>query len=279
MGATIHQNEVWVDKELAINPGQVFGKLKGVVSRDPVFKLEAVWIDPDTRDQAQVLGYTVVDASTVIATHLSKVLQDHAHELLGHDEVQQLMDRLAQSSPKLVEDLVPKVLPLGPIVKVLQNLLRENVPIRDMRSIVEVLSEHAPRTQDPSKLTAAVRMALGRFIVQQITGLSEELAVVTLENSLERLLLQSLQAMSEGTVAIEPGLANHMLKNLQDVVKRQEAHSQPVVLLVQDALREFLARFIRQSIANVHVLAFGEIPDNKQLQIIATVGGTYAMER
>jgi flagellar biosynthesis protein FlhA len=272
-GATMNEAEVWVEKELAINPGQVFGQVKGIVARDPVFKLEAIWIDPDQRDQAQVLGYTVVDPSTVIATHASKILQDHAYELLGHDEVQQLLDRLAQASPKLVEDLVPKLLPLGVVVKVLQNLLRENVPIRDMRSIIEELSELASRSQEPGKLTAAVRVALGRFIVQQIIGLSEDLPVITLESSLERLLLQSVQAMSEGNIAMEPGLAGRILQSLRGIMERQEAAGQPVVLLVQDALREFLARFIRQAIPTVHVLAFGEIPDNKQLQIIATLGG------
>jgi flagellar biosynthesis protein FlhA len=276
MGATVSQEEVFVDKELAINPGQVFGHLKGTTTIDPVFRLEAVWIDAAQRDEAQSLGYTVVDASTVVATHVSKVLQDHAQALLGHDEAQQLLNRLAQSNPKLVEDLIPKTLPLTVLVKVLQNLLRENVPIRDMRTIVEVLSEYAHRSQDPVRLTAAIRIALGRVIVEQINGLERELPVMTLDQGLERILLQSMQVMSEGGVALEPGLANQMLKALKETVKRQEMAGQPAVLLTPDLLRDFLARFVRQSISNIHVLAYGEIPENKQVRIIATVGGSIA---
>jgi len=276
LGATVSQDEVFVDKELAINPGQVFGDVKGTATIDPVFRLEAVWIEPFHRDEAQSLGYTVVDASTVVATHVSKVLQDHANALLGHDEVQQLLDRLAKSNPKLVEDLVPKMLPLIVVVKVLQNLLRENVPIRDMRTIVEVLSEQASRSQDPVRLTAAVRIALGRLIVEQINGLETELAVITLDHTLERILLQSIQVMSESGVALEPGLANQMVKTLQETVKRQETAGRPAVLLTPDPLREFLARFLRQNIANLHVLAYSEIPENKQVRIVASVGGASA---
>ncbi len=273
MGATINEDAVHVDKELAINPGQVYGQIEGIAGRDPVFGLEAVWIDPSQRDEAQSLGYTVVDASTVIATHLSQTLQDHAHELLGHDEVQQLLDRLAETSPKLVEDLVPNVLPLGVIVKVLQNLLREHVPIRDMRTIVEVLAEHAPISQDPVALTAAVRVALGRMIVQQINGMNEDLPVITLDSTLEQLLQQSVKAMSEGGMALEPGLAAQMLQSLKEISDQQEESGQPAILLVPDNLRDFLARFIKHSVPSMHVLAFGEIPENKQITIIATVGG------
>ena len=272
MGATVSQAEVFPDRELAINPGQVFGQLKGTSAKDPVFGLEATWIDAMQRDQAQSLGYTVVDASTVIATHLSQVLQEHAHELLGHDETQQLLSRLQQSSPKLVEDLVPKVLPLGVVVKVLQNLLRENVPIRDIRTIVEELAEHAHRSQDPVVLTAAARVALGRAIVQQITGLEDELPVITLDPSLEHLLHQSVRTLTEGAVPIEPGLANRLLQSLKEAAERQEMQGQPAVVLVPDGLRDFLARFFRHSIKNLHVLAFAEVPENKQLKIVANVG-------
>jgi flagellar biosynthesis protein FlhA len=273
MGSTVCQEEVFVDKELAINPGQVYGQLKGTVTRDPVFKLEAVWIDPSQRDLAQSYGYTVVDASTVVATQMSKVLQDHAHELLGHDDVQQLLNRLAQGCPKLVEDLVPKVLPLSTVVKVLRNLLRENIPIIDMRTIVEVLAENASKSQDPVRLTAQARIALARLITQKISGLEEDLAVISLDSQLERLLLQSVQAMADSGIALEPGLANQMLKAITDVAKRQELNGQPAVLLVPDVLRDFLSRFVRQSMSNIHVLAYSEIPENRQVKIVATVSG------
>lgn len=273
MGATLNQDEIHVEKELAINPGQVYGTIQGLPGHDPVFGLEAFWIEPHQRDQAQSLGYTVVDSSTVVATHLSQTLQDHAHELLGHDEVQQLLDRLAESSPKLVEDLIPKILPLGVVVKVLQNLLREHIPVRDMRSIIEVLAEHAPKSQDPVVLTAAVRIALGRMIVQQINGLNDDLPVVTLDASLEQLLQQSVKAMANGGIALEPGLANQMLQSLKNITDQQETAGQPAILLVPDNLREFLARFIKHSVPAMHVLAFSEIPETKQITIIASVGG------
>ncbi|MFK8068221.1 MAG: flagellar biosynthesis protein FlhA [Gammaproteobacteria bacterium] len=273
MGATLNESDIHVDKELAINPGQVYGEIEGLPGNDPVFNLEAYWIDPPQRDQAQSLGYTVVDSSTVVATHLSQTLQDHAHELLGHDEVQQLLDRLAETSPKLVEDLIPKVLSLGVIVKVLQNLLREQIPIRDMRSIIEVLSEFAPQSQDPVALTAAVRIALGRMIVQQINGMNDDLPVITLDGTLEQILQQSVKAMSEGGIALEPGLASQMLQSLKDLSDQQETAGQPAVLLVPDNLRDFLARFIKHSVPSMNVLAFSEIPESKQITIIASVGG------
>lgn len=273
MGATLNEDEIHVDKELAINPGQVYGEIDGLPGHDPVFDLEAYWIEPTQRDQAQSLGYTVVDSSTVVATHLSQTLQDHAHELLGHDEVQQLLDRLAETSPKLVEDLVPKILPLGVIAKVLQNLLREQVPIRDMRSIIEVLSEYALQSQDPVVLTAAVRIALGRMIVQQINGMNEDLPVITLDGTLEQILQQSIKAMKDGGIALEPGLASQMLQSLKDLSDQQETAGQPAILLVPDNLREFLSRFIKHSVPGMNVLAFSEIPESKQITIIASVGG------
>ncbi len=270
-GVTVAEAEVFPDRELAINPGEVFGELPGEAVKDPVFGLESVWIDPAQRDQAQGLGYTVVDASTVIATHLSQILADHAHILLGHQEAQQLLDRLARSHPKLVEDLVPKVLPLGVVVKVLQNLLQEHVPIRDLRTILEALSEHAARSQDPDALTAAVRCALGRFIVQNINGLSNEIPVISLDPELDRILQQSLQATA-GSGALEPGLAARLQRSVVAAAQRQELAGEPAVLLVSDPLRPVLARFFRQSAPKLHVLAYGELPDNRRIRIVASVG-------
>ncbi|MGH8595587.1 MAG: FHIPEP family type III secretion protein, partial [Gammaproteobacteria bacterium] len=270
-GATVGQAQIQPGRELAINPGQVYGQLRGPVITDPVFNLEAVWIGDEQREQAQALGYTVVDASTVVATHLSQIVQEHAHELLGHDEVQKLLDGLAKINPKLVEDLVPKVVSIGAIVRVMQNLLRDQVPVRDVRTILEVLAERGAKSQDPVTLTAAVREALSRLIMQQINGLAEELPVITLEYSLEQLLQRSLEGSEAGS-AIEPGLAGRLAHSLREAHARQEAAGQPSVLLVPTGLREFLARFVRHTQRGMHVLSYNEVPDSKQIRIVASVG-------
>src|ERR1700678_303204 len=193
LGVPVGESEIFPDRELAINPGQVSGAtIPGSATKDPAIGLDAVWIDKARREQAQAQGYTVVDASSVIATHLSHLLQSHSHELLGHEEVQQLLNRLGKTAPKLIEDLVPKLLPMSVVVKVLQLLLLERVPIRNLRTICETLAELAPKTQDPTILVAAVRVALGRSIVQNIGGLREELPVITLDPSLEQVLQDSM---------------------------------------------------------------------------------------
>jgi len=271
-GSTVAQAAIFPDQDLAINPGQVYGELKGNTVTDPVFNLEAVWIGEDQRENAQALGYTVVDASTVVATHMSQIVQEHAHELLGHDEVQQLLEGLAKITPKLVEDLVPNILSLSAVVKVMQNLLSEQVPVRDVRTILEVLSEHGLKSQDSVTLTAAVRAALGRSIVQQINGLAEELPVITLDPSLEQILQHSIETMAKNGVAIEPGLANRMLASLNEAHDRQEVAGQPSVLLVPDGLRDFVSRFARHSIKGLHVLGYNEVPGSTQIRIVATVG-------
>jgi flagellar biosynthesis protein FlhA len=271
MGVNIGEVEIFPDREMAINPGQVFGALKGIESKDPAFGLDAVWIETAQRDHAQTLGYTVVDPGTVVATHLSQIIQTHAHELLGHEEVQQMLDTLAKSAPKLVEDLVPDTLPLGIIVRILQNLLQESIPIRDMRTIAETLAEHGSRSQDPSTLTAAVRVALGRSIVQKISGLDKELSVITLEPDLERLLQKSLQT-EDGGVGIEPGLAERMINALQESTQKLEMEGKNAVLLVSAFLRPWLARFVRHSIKTLNVLSYNEIPDDRQVRVVSSVG-------
>lgn len=264
--------EVHPDSELAINPGQVFGELPGTASKDPVFGLEAVWIDTSLHDQAQTYGYTVVDAGTVIATHMSQILQDHAYELLGHREVQELLDRFSKTAPKVIDEIIPKIIPLGVVVKVMQNLLRENIPIRDVRTIIETLVEHSSRTTDPDMLSAAVRIALGRLIVERVAGPEDDIPVITLDFSLEQLLQQSLQTMSEGAGTIEPGLSQKILKSLNEYCEKQEINGQPAILLVSDNLREFMVRMVRQNIQRLNVLSFGEIPGNRQLKIVSVVG-------
>ncbi len=271
-GVPVGEGMIYPERELAINPGKVFGQLNGIATRDPAFGMEAVWIEPGLRDHAQTLGYTVVDASTVIATHLSHVIQTHAHELLGHEEVQQLLNTLAKSAPKLVEDLTPRLLPLGTVVRVLQGLLGERVPIRNMRTIVETLAEHAPRTQDPIQLQAMVRVALGRQIVQDIAGMATELPVITLEPDLEQLLSNSLGGANAATPGLEPGLAERMQRRLAEAAQRQEMTGEPAVLLVPPQLRQTLARFIRSIVPNMHVLAWNEIPDNRKVRLVTAVG-------
>ncbi len=272
LGVAIGEAEVYPDRELAINPGQVYGTVEGIETRDPSFGLEAVWINPDDQEKAQTFGYTVVDASTVIATHLSQLLQDHAHELIGHEEVQHLLDLLAKKSPKLVENLVPKALPIGVVVKVLQSLLREQVPIRDLRTIAESLAEHAPRSQDPGELAAAVRIALSRTIVQKINGMGDELAVIAMDPELEQILQQSLQRDPAAGLGIEPSLAERLQRSVGEAVKRLELEGRPSILIVSPDLRPWLARWLRATHRGLHVLAYTEIPDNKQVRVVTTVG-------
>jgi flagellar biosynthesis protein FlhA len=275
MGVSVAEAEVHPDRELAINPGQVFGPLNGIAAKDPAFGLEAVWIDPSQRDQAQSLGYTVVDASTVVATHLNQVLHKHAHELLGHEEVQQLMQLLAKSSPKLAEELVPGMISLSTLLKVLQTLLQEHVPVRDIRTIAEAIANAAAKSQDPAAMVAVVRIALARAIVQSIVGLELELPVITLEPRLEQILLNSIQKAGQGSeegILLEPGMAEKLQRSLVEAAQRQEMLGKPVILLVAGPVRAMLSRFARLAVPSIHVLAYQEIPDNKQVTIVATVG-------
>jgi flagellar biosynthesis protein FlhA len=272
LGAPVGESEVFPDRELAINPGQVSGTLPGSATKDPAFGLDAVWVEKSRREQAQAQGYTVVDASSVIATHLSHLLQSHAHELLGHEEVQQLLNRLAKSAPKLIEDLVPKMLPMSVVVKVLQYLLLERVPIRNLRTICETLAELAPKNQDPVSLVAAVRVALGRSIVQNIGGLRQELPVITLDPALEQVLQDSMATGGEASPGFEPGLADRIQTALADSTRRQEAAGEPAVLLVAPKIRPWISRLMRHSTPSLAVLAYNEIPENRRIRVIAAVG-------
>ena len=270
-GVPVGESIIYPDRELAINPGRVFGAIQGIATKDPAFGMDAIWIEPSARDHAQTLGYTVVDPSTVIATHLSFIVQGHAHEILGHEEVQHLLNTLAKTAPKLVEDLVPRVVPLSTLVRVMQGLLSERVPIRNMRTIIETLAEHATKTQDASVLQGHVRVALGRQIVQDIAGVSAELPVITLEPDLEKLLQASL-AGNAANPGLEPGLAERLQQRLAEAARRQETAGEPAVLLVPPQLRYTLARFTRSSVPNLHVLAWNEIPDNRKVRLVSAVG-------
>ena len=277
MGVAVADGEVYPDRDMAINPGQVFGPLDGVKTVDPAFGLEAVWINATDKDRAQTLGYTVVDASTVVATHVNHILAKHAHELLGHEEVQQMVDLLAKHSPKLAEELVPNTLSLSQLLKVLHNLLIEEVPIRDMRSIAESITNLQPKSQDIGLLTNAARMGLARMIIQGIVGNGKEIPVVTLDRALEQLLQKTVQqASADGnldTIALEPGMAEKLQQSLGEMVQKLDAEGKPAILLVAASLRMLLARFVRHGVPNLKVLSFQEIPDNKHITIVASVGG------
>ncbi|MDJ0918684.1 MAG: flagellar biosynthesis protein FlhA [Woeseiaceae bacterium] len=268
-GVTIGEGEVHIDKDLAINPGQVFGKLNGIETTDPAFGLDAVWIDASQREEAQMLGFTVVDTATVVATHLSQLLQSNAHELLGHEETQQLLDRLAVNSPKLVEELTPKLLPMSVITRVLQNLLQEEISIRNIRKIAETLAEQGTKSQEPDVLSAAVRVALGRSIVQNVAGTRPELSVLTLEPELERILNESVS--ENGSMGLEPAMVERLHQTLSEKAQSQEIAGEPAVLLVGPQVRPWMARMMR-SVRNLHVLAYNEIPDEKRVQMIGAVG-------
>jgi len=273
MGVVVGEAEVYPDRELAINPGQVFGSLQGIDVKDPAFGLDAVWIEVAEKERAQSLGYTVVDASTVVATHLNQILHSNAKDLLGHEEVQQLLDMLAKSSPKLVEELVPNKISISNLLKVLQNLLLEQVPLKDFRTVAESLTDAVTRTQDPMMLTAMVRIALARLIVQTINGSEPELPVITLDPQLEQLLLGSVQQGGEDNLAIEPGMAERLQMSLVGAAQQQEMAGKPAVLLVAAPVRPLLAKFVRYGEQQIHVLSYQEIPENKKVTIVATVGG------
>ncbi|MCI2246352.1 MULTISPECIES: flagellar biosynthesis protein FlhA [Xanthomonas] len=267
-GVPVATADIHPDRELALDPGGALGKIDGIPGKDPAFGLDAIWIQPHLRAQAETMGYTVVDPATVIATHLSHLIREHAPELLGHEEVQQLLATLAKSAPKLVEDLTPKALPLSVVVRVLQNLLIEKIPVRQLRKIVEALVEHAPQSQEPGALTAAVRNALGRFIVQEIAGMAPELPVFTLAPQLERVLQDSTQGNG---AALEPGLAERLHQSLADCVSKQEARNEPAVVLVPAQVRAALARLVRHSVPALSVLSYSEVPEDKRLKLVGTI--------
>jgi flagellar biosynthesis protein FlhA len=271
-GVEVGSGESYPNLFLAINPGKVSGELAGTQTRDPAFGLPAVWIDGQLRDQAQVMGYTVVDPGTVVATHLSHIINTQASQLLGRQEVQQLLDHLGKVAPKLAEDLVPKALPLGTVQKVLQNLLDEGMHIRDMRTIVETLAENAARTQDAYQLTGLVRVALGPAIVQQFYPAAQELQVIGMDKELEYILIQAMQSSHEG-IGIEPGLADTVLRETRAAAQAQEQLGLPTVLLVPAQLRDLLARFLKRAVPQLRVISHDEIPDFKTIRVTATVGG------
>lgn len=278
MGVSLAEAEVHPDKDLAIDPGQVFGSIDGIAGKDPSFGLDAVWIDPKKRDQAQTYGYTVVDVSTVVATHINQIMHKHAYELIGHDEVQQLLSLLKQYNPKLAEELVPNTVPLSVLLKVLQNLLIEGVPLRDMRTIAESIMGVQPKTQDPMVLTAAVRTSLSRLIIQTLADGVEEIPVLTLEPQLEKMLMQTVQQSqqsgikNEEALILEPQMAEQLQSSLRQSAEQQEAMGNTPILIVSAPIRPMLARFMRYGMVNMSVLSYQEVPDHKRITVVGVIG-------
>jgi len=278
MGVSLAEAEVHPDKDLAIDPGQVFGTVDGVPGKDPSFGLDAVWIDPKKRDQAQTYGYTVVDVSTVVATHINQIMHKHAYELIGHDEVQQLLSLLKQYNPKLAEELVPNTVPLSVLLKILQNLLIEGVPLRDMRTIAEAIMGVQPKTQDPMILTAAVRTSLSRLIIQTLADGVEEIPVLTLEPQLEKMLMQTVQQSqqsgikNEEALILEPQMAEELQNSLRQSAEQQEAMGNTPILIVSAPIRPMLARFMRYGMVNMSVLSYQEVPDHKRITVVGVIG-------
>ena len=271
-GVVRGKGDIKVGRELAINPGQVFGELKGIETLEPAFGLKAIWIEPSDRDQARALGYTVVDASTAISTHLNKVLRENASDLISHDEAQQLLEKLAAKSPKLAEDLVPGKITLGVLTRVLQCLLIESVSIRDMRSIAETLTEVAGKTNDPDQLAALVRPKLGRMIMQSLVDEKNTLSVMTLEPSFEQLLHNVLQQTQPGQpVVMEPGLSENLFAALRDGARTMEDDGNPAVLVVSPLIRTWLSKAVRHRVNDLTVLSYSEIPDDQSVKVIHTV--------
>ena len=270
-GVSMGEGEVIPDRELAINPGQVFGDIDGIPTKDPTFGLDALWIDPSQRDAAQTAGYTVVDSATVIATHLSQLLKNNAAKLIGQDDVQQLLDRLKQSSPKLVENLVPGVMSLAEVTRVIHSLLEEGVPIRDMRTIAETLSISRAPEGGPDERTAQVRVALGASIFQSVAGASNELPVMVLDPQLEQMMSHAVQN-NQGV--IEPNLLDTMVRGIGEAAGKMEAEGASPVLLVSGIIRGFLSKLLRGRMSNFYILAYEEIPGDKNIRVVTTVGST-----
>ena len=271
-GVVRGRGESYAGKELAINPGHVSTPLDGISTKEPAFGLDAYWIEPSQRDQARTLGYTVVDAPTAIATHLNSILYQAAPELLGHDEAQQLLDKTAERSPKLIENLVPNKLSLASLTRVLQNLLRDGVPIRDMRTILEVLNEEGAKIQDPDELTALVRPKLGRMIVQSLVDMTEEMPVMTLDPQLEQILHNAVQQSHQTkTLTIDPELDENLFKSMRHESQKIEEQGKPAILVVSPAIRPWLANLARPRIPDITVLSYTEIPEDQAVNVVATV--------
>ena len=270
-GVVIGRGEVKPTRELAIHSGVVHGELQGLRTKDPTFGLDAVWIDPAQRDYARSLGYTVVDASTTIATHLNKILQENCNLLLGHDETQQLIDKLAASAPKLVEELIPKKLSVSVLTQVLQNLLAESVSIRDLRGVLLAIAPVAEKVQDIDELTGVARIALGRMIIQQYALHGDELAVMTLNPELEQVLHATVRRGQGGNIPVEPELAEGLLRSVGRAAQDEMNSDRPAILVTSPTLRPWLSRILRPRIPGLSVLSYSELPEDTNLRVTTSI--------
>lgn len=268
-GVEIGRGEIQPERWMAIDPGCAEGELPGIPCRDPAFGLLACWIDEVLREQAQTQGFTVVDPSSVVATHLNHLLTQHTDELFSRQETQLLLDRITKEMPKLIEDLIPNVISLTLLHKVLQNLLAEHVSIRDMRTIIDTLAEVAPIQSDPDELTSQVRIRLGRAITHQLFSNTQEIQVMGLDNTLEKLLTQAIQSGN----AIEPGIADNLMKQTEQAISEQQMLGLPLVLLVTPMLRIMLSRFLRQIFPQLTLLSTLEISNSRTVKVTAIIGG------
>jgi flagellar biosynthesis protein FlhA len=270
-GVVMGEGDVYPGMHMAINPGHATAVIEGTAAKDPAFGLPAIWIDAKDRESAQLSGYTVVDASTVIATHLSQVLHSHAAQLLGRVETMALIEHFSKVVPKLIDDVVPKLVSVAVFQKVLQSLLAEAIHIRDLRTIIEVLAAVAPRTQDPAELVAACRIAMGQSIVQQIYGRTDELRVIALNPDIERMLLNAISS-GDAEFVLEPGLAEMIFQRATELSDRQENAGLPPVLLVPDRLRTPLARLLKRVAPRLRVISHTEIPDTSTIRVESVLG-------
>ncbi len=270
-GAVVGEGEAFPGMLLAINPGGTTIKLPGTHTTDPAFGLPATWVEERQREMAQMNGFTVVDCATVVATHLSHLMQVNAARLLGRVETQQLVEHVTKQAPKLIEDVIPKMVGIATLQKVLQLLLDEGVHIRDMRSIVECIAEHAAVVSDPAELARRIRVHLAPVIVQQIYGAVKELDVIALEPDLERLVTQALN--SPHGAALDPGVADTLTREAASTAQKQEDLGQPACLLVPDAIRAQMARLLKRAAPRLKVLGHSEIPETHSIRIGSIIGG------
>jgi flagellar biosynthesis protein FlhA len=272
-GAVRGTGTIRMGSELAINPGDVRTALEGVPTKEPAFGLDAYWINPSQTDFAKTAGYTIVDGATVIATHINAILRDNASDLLGHDETREILDKIAQRSPKLIEDLVPDKLSVSTVMQILKNILFESIPIRDMNTIIDTLLLESSRTQNSDELTALVRPRLGRLMLQDLVPPGQELSVITLDPALEQMLINSLQQSNKaGELIIEPKLVEGLISSVNQQRLQAEENGYPAVLVVAPPIRPWLARLLKQRFADISVLAYTEIPEDQNIKVFARVG-------
>jgi len=278
-GVVRAKGKIEINKDLAINPGDINEKLNGITTVEPAFGLDAYWINNSESDHAKTLGYTIVDGSTVIATHINALLKSNSYELLGHDETREILDKVSKVSPKLVEDLVPEKLSIAIIMQVLRNLLYESITIKDIRTILATLLTESSRTQNADELTELVRPKIGHIMLQDIVGLGDELHVMTLDPSLEQILINSLENSSnKHEPMVDPSLLENLIKSIKAEVDKEFTLGNEVTIVVAPPLRPWLARFIKQRIAELRVFSYSEIPEDQKIKVSSRIGGKVESE-